>query len=140
MKVNLAKTDTELEIIAPMLQQLRNTLSVEKILQQIKKQYDRGYRLAYVEQKQEVQSVAGFTISCNLAWGKHMYIEDLVSNSDSRSQGFGKFILDWLKSYALENSCQQIHLDSGVQRFAAHKFYLREGFQIASHHFSIKNL
>jgi len=34
----------------------------------------------------------------------------------------------------------QLHLDSGVQRYMAHKFYLREGFIIASHHFSISPL
>ena len=49
-------------------------------------------------------------------------------------------MLDWLKSYAQKNDCGQIHLDSGVQNFSAHRFYLREGFNIASHHFSIVNV
>lgn len=48
-----------------------------------------------------------------------------------------KFLVSWFKSHALATGCEQIHLDSGVQRFAAHRFYLREGFNIASHHFSI---
>ena len=48
--------------------------------------------------------------------------------------------MDWLKCHARENECEQIHLDSGVQRFPAHRFYLREGFDIASHHFSIVKL
>ena len=49
-------------------------------------------------------------------------------------------MMDWLKGHAREHGCGQIHLDSGIQRFPAHRFYLREGFNIASHHFSIVGL
>jgi hypothetical protein len=31
-------------------------------------------------------------------------------------------------------------LNSDLQRFPAHKFYLREGFNLASHHFLIVNI
>lgn len=48
-----------------------------------------------------------------------------------------KFLVSCFKNYALATGCEQIHLDLGVQRFAAHRFYSREGFNIASHHFSI---
>ena len=81
--------------------------------------------------------MAGFSVGEKLAWGKHIYIEDLVTNAKYRSCGVGQFLLDWFKTYARANNCEQIHLDSGVQRFAAHRFYLREGFNIASHHFSM---
>ena len=69
-----------------------------------------------------------------------MYIEDLVTDPERRSSGLGRVMMDWLKSHAREHECEQIHLDSGVQRFPAHRFYLREGFNIASHHFSIVDL
>jgi len=32
----------------------------------------------------------------------------------------------------------QLHLDSGVQRFSAHRFYLSKRMEISSHHFSLK--
>ena len=69
-----------------------------------------------------------------------MYIEDLVTDSQRRSSGLGRVMMDWLKCHARQNECEQVHLDSGVQRFPAHRFYLREGFNIASHHFSIVGL
>ncbi|WP_448213937.1 GNAT family N-acetyltransferase [Colwellia sp. MEBiC06753] len=75
-----------------------------------------------------------------LAWGKHIYIDDLVTNQQYRSTGVGTLLIDWLKQYAKAQGCQQLHLDSGEQRFAAHRFYLRHGFNIASHHFSITEL
>ena len=64
-----------------------------------------------------------------------MYVEDLITNQKNRSQGFGKQLLDWLHNEAKNNHCDQLHLDSGVQRKDAHRFYEREGMTFASHHY-----
>lgn len=120
-----------------LLRQLRPDYSQNAMSEQINKQQSQGYQLAYVERHGEVVAVAGFYIGEKLAWGKHLYVDDLVTSDQHRSAGMGKRLLDWLKQYAISQHCQQLHLDSGVQRFTAHKFYLREGFKIASHHFSM---
>lgn len=141
MKVRFATTESEFRSILPVLQQLRPDFEPDVLVQQIQNQQELGYEIAYVEgDESEVLCVSGFTISLNLAWGKHMYIADFVSDENRRSKGAGHFLLDGLKAYAQEKGCGQIHLDSGVQRFSAHKFYLREGFHIASHHFAFKDL
>lgn len=49
-------------------------------------------------------------------------------------------MMAWLKSCALGCGCRQVHLDSSVQRSDAHRFYLHQGFRIASHHFAISDL
>lgn len=122
------------------MRQLRTDFSLPDLIEQIKEQRLSGYQVAYGEQNQEVVCVAGFVIGTKLAWGKHMYIDDLVTEQGHRSSGMGSAMLNWLKSYAQTLGCAQLHLDSGVQRFAAHRFYLRQGFNIASHHFSIADL
>ncbi|EDN67158.1 GCN5-related N-acetyltransferase [Beggiatoa sp. PS] len=38
-------------------------------------------------------------------------------------------------NYAKSNHCQQIHLDSGIQRLEAHQFYLHEGMEMTGYHF-----
>ena len=45
-------------------------------------------------------------------------------------------LLDWLAEEAKEHGCGQLHLDSGVQRRDAHRFYFREGMGITSFHFA----
>ena len=85
----------------------------------------------------EVAAVAGFDLGEALPWGKHLYVYDLVTDEAHRSQGHGEALLEFLKTYALKHGCKLLHLDSGVQRFKAHKFYLREGFVIANYHFSL---
>jgi GNAT superfamily N-acetyltransferase len=105
---------------------------------QVQRQQRDGYRLAFVESAGAVQACAGFRLSENLAWGRFLYIDDLVTAPDARSQGFGKLLLDWLIDAARRAGCAQLHLDSGVQRFAAHRFYLRERMHISSHHFALE--
>lgn len=139
MEIRIAEVDADLEIVGSLLIQLRPSYDLRTIISQIKAQQKRGYTVAYIKDDGQAICAAGFVIETRLAWGKHMYIEDLITDEHRRSSGLGKVMLDWLKSYAQKNDCEQIHLDSSVQNFSAHRFYLREGFNIASHHFSIVN-
>lgn len=137
MQVKLLESDTELALITPVLLELRPQYEPDTLRTQIRKQQEYGYQIAYVVEADEVLCVAGFLIGEKLAWQRHLYIDDLITTEAARSSGAGKLVLDWLKRYALDQGCQQLHLDSGVSRFAAHRFYLREGMFISSHHFAI---
>ena len=136
-KVYLADTNEKRLACFPVLRQLRPHLDQEGFLTQLERQRERGYQLAYTLADGEVAAVAGFDLGEALAWGKHLYVYDLVTDEAHRSQGHGEALLEFLKVYALEHSCKLLHLDSGVQRFGAHKFYLREGFVISAYHFSL---
>ncbi|HUO68039.1 MAG TPA: GNAT family N-acetyltransferase [Gammaproteobacteria bacterium] len=140
MNVRIAESDAELARIGDVLLELRGTFTKAALIAQIKAQQQGGYRVAYVESAGEVVCVAGFVVGLKLAWGKHLYVDDLVTAERHRSSGAGKLMIDWLKGHAIALGCRQLELDSGVQRFGAHRFYLREGFDISSHHFSIADL
>jgi GNAT superfamily N-acetyltransferase len=118
------------------MHQLRPHLTKEQFIDQVVLQQDQGYRLLKSDYEGQIVGLAGFRVGHKLAWGKHLYVDDLVTDENTRSKGVGAEILKWLECYAVNLSCAQLHLDSGVQRFLAHKFYLRTGFIIASHHFT----
>jgi GNAT superfamily N-acetyltransferase len=136
----LALVSNEMDIrrCCSVLRQLRPHLEESAMVDQIVRQQAAGYLLAYVESDQVIRSVAGFRYSENLAYGKFMYVDDLVTNSDDRSQGFGKLLFDWLVAAARERGCEVLALDSGVQRFGAHRFYLVNRMSIMSHHFTLR--
>jgi len=136
--INLAQSDDEIQRCFALMQELRPHLDEEAFVSQIQGQIKEGYQLFYLCKSDEVPCLAGCRISTNLAWGKHLYIDDLISSETQRSKGLGKEMLEYLIDLAKSEGCEEIHLDSGVQRFLAHKFYLREGFRIASHHFTYK--
>ncbi len=140
MEVHIAKTQQELERAATVLVQLRPAFNIASLCEQIIQQQKQGYQVAFVELDGRVVCVVGFTVNLKLAWGKSIYVDDLVTDSDTRSVGAGKHMIEWLKTYAKNEGCREIHLDSGVQRYGAHRFYLREGFNITSHHFVLNNV
>ncbi|HEX2878827.1 MAG TPA: GNAT family N-acetyltransferase [Polyangiaceae bacterium] len=140
MKITLAESDTDLDRIGDVLLQLRSAFTKETLIAQIKEQQKTGFQIVYVESEGEILCVAGFVVATKLAWGKHIYISDFVTAERHRSTGVGAKLIEWFKAHARELGCKQLHLDSGVQRVEAHRFYQREGFNLSSHHFSINDL
>jgi GNAT superfamily N-acetyltransferase len=100
----------------------------------------RGYRLlgAFVHGEERAVAAAGFRVSDNLAWGHHLYIDDLSTTPEARRQGHAGALLDWLIAEGQRLGCGQLHLDSGVgpERFDAHRLYHTQGLAIYSHHFA----
>lgn len=96
-----------------------------------------GYQLAFLEASGAVQTLAGFRFADFLAWGKVLYVDDFVTTAAARSTGCGQEMFDWLVQRAREARCDALHLDSGVQKHGAHRFYLRNRMDITCHHFSL---
>ncbi|WP_286235841.1 GNAT family N-acetyltransferase [Thalassotalea sediminis] len=136
MEITLLTDNNDYPLVLDVMLQLRPQYNRASLTEQIKKQQQDGYNVVYIKDNGKILAVAGFVIGEKLAWGKYLYVDDLVTNEAFRSSGAGHTVLTWLEDFAKEQECTQLHLDSGVQRFMAHKFYLREGFIIASHHFS----
>lgn len=67
--------------------------------------------------------------------GIKFYVDDLVTDSTTRSQGVGKSLIARLETEARRHGADNLVLDSGCQRQQAHRFYFREGFVITSFNF-----
>lgn len=139
MNINTTNSDKEIAACYPVMYELRPHIKEDEFISRVREQQQSGYHLAFVEDNNDVVAVAGFRISENLAWGRFLYIDDLVTQPSHRSKGYGAKLLLWLKEYAIKEACQQLHLDSGIQRKDAHRFYEREGMTMASLHF-VENL
>jgi len=85
-----------------------------------------------------VVACAGFRISKWLAWGKALYVDDLVTDESERSGGHGGALFDWLVAHAREADAPRSASTRAVQRFGAHRYYLAERMDITSHHFAMK--
>ena len=96
-----------------------------------------GYRLTAVVERGVTRAVAGYRYLEMLYCGKILYVDDLNTDPQCRSKGYGRLLMDWLKKEARANGCRELHLDSGVQREQTHRFYFREGLTINCYHFRI---
>jgi len=136
--MQLLEVGTDEEIIATfsLMKQLRPHLVAETYLSDIRQlQNEFGYKLIVIFEGEEAKAAAGFRICNSLAWGKYLYVDDLITDELNRSKGFAKQLFDWLDEESKKNECIGMHLDSGVHRYDAHRFYLNRKMRITCHHF-----
>ena len=121
----------------PVMAQLRPHLTEDAFVAQVLRQIsEQPFHLVALYDP-DVLAVAGYRLGENLADGRYLYVDDLVTDEASRSRNYGGQLFDWIVAEARRRGCVHLSLDSGVQRFAAHRFYLTKRMEIRSHHFSM---
>jgi GNAT superfamily N-acetyltransferase len=128
---------------APALLELRpNAGPLDALTSRVDAQRGAGYRLvgAFDDGEDEAAAVIGFKVTENLVWGRHLYIEDVVTRSSGRGRGHAPKLMEWVLDEARRAGCGQVHLNSGVgsDRRGAHRFYFNSGLRISAHHFSME--
>ena len=90
MSIQLAESDAQIDGCFEVMSQLRPHLPRSAFVQRVWRQQQGGFQMAYLEDAGRVTAVAGFRIVENLAWGRHMYVDDLVTDEAARSTGQGR--------------------------------------------------
>jgi len=139
-KVRIATDDTEILKCFEAMNELRPHLEKRDFVGLINEMRQEGYHLAYVKDEDKIVAVTGYRFLHHLYCGKLIYVDDLSTMQNYRKKGYAKLLMDFILNEAKENNCKHIDLDSGCgpHRYAAHRFYLRYGFNITSHHFVLE--
>ena len=111
--------------------QLRTELASDYVAE-LSQVFANGACMSVAIKDELVVGVAVWRVVVNTYEGRRFYIDDLVTDESSRSQGVGKALLANLEQLALQLKCAVLTLDSGTQRTRAHAFYFREGMHIPS--------
>lgn len=124
----------------PVVAQLRPEFDEQRFVTQMQRQIaSDGCRATVLyDDEGHPRAFAAWRVMEMLAVGRHVYVDDLITDSTARSRGYGKAMLDWLKAEARRLGCVRLQLDSGTQRQDAHAFYLRERLRIEALHFGIE--
>lgn len=136
--IRLVTDDDDIRACHAVMVQLRPHVGADALVERVRAQAAEGYRLAALYHDGVPVAVAGYRRLENLAWGRTLYVDDLVADAGARSRGYGGRLFDWLVERARDEGAEQLHLDSGVQRFDAHRFYLTKRMFISSHHFAME--
>lgn len=111
----------------PIVQQLRPHLNETAYLNFLKDMQKEGYRMFAlcdtVIDAEKIIAVIGVIQLTNLAYGKHLWVHDLITDVSHRSKGYGEILLSFINNLAKKNGCAVVALSSGFQRIGAHKFY-----------------
>ena len=136
MKILIAKNDEDIKKCYSCFKQLRPNIKKSAFTTKINQLRKTGYYLIYLEDNKIVVTVVLFHITENIGRGKYLYVDEFITKEASRSNGYGGKVFKWLISFAKKEACKSLHLDVGVSRHRAHRFYFLHEMQIVSHHFS----
>lgn len=132
------ETDADFDRAFPVIVQLRPQLTPATFRERVRKQMAQGYRLAALEAGGQVRSLGGYRLLDYLWVGRAMYVDDLITDEASRSHRYGEQLMNWLREIATADGCVELHLDSGLHRARAHRFYFRQGMYVEDFHFVMK--
>ncbi|HYP24770.1 MAG TPA: GNAT family N-acetyltransferase [Actinomycetota bacterium] len=128
----------ELRRAWPVMSELRGHLSEDRWLELTEAMGPDGYRLLALEDDGgTIQALAGIRVSTNLYYGRHMWVDELVTASTARSSGHGRALLGHVEELAVSEGCEMVGLSSGIKRVDAHRFYEKHmGYDKASFTFT----
>jgi GNAT superfamily N-acetyltransferase len=117
---------------------LRPHLDAEEFTRRVTVQTRESYQVAYIDVGGEIVAAAGYRVANFLAWGKVLYVDDLITHPDRKRIGLGGTLMDWIVHQGQQLDCDAIHLDTGFTRHDAHRLYLNKGFVLDCHHLARK--
>lgn len=138
LTINIAKTEEDFLKCFEVMLALRPHLTLELYLFLINNMKAENYYLAFIEEKGKALSACGFRYLTTLFEGRYIYIDDLSTVKEARSKGYAGALFDFVVNKAKAEGLSAIHLDSGHQRFDAHRLYLNKGMKIVYHHFRLE--
>ncbi len=138
MRVVELQGEAELRRAWPVMRELRGHLPEERWLELTAEMERDGYRLLALEDEAgTIQALAGIRLSTNLYYGRHLWVDELVTAPDARSRGHGGTLLSHVEELAVSEGCEVVGLSSGARRVDAHRFYEeRMGYDRASYVFT----
>ena len=111
-----------------LIRQLRPQLTdLGQWLAAFKRQALTGYRIMMLIADNKPLALAGFRIQENLIHGRFLYVDDLITDSTTRSAGLGRQMIAALLDEAGRSDCIRLVLDTAIANHDAQRFYKRCG-------------
>lgn len=82
-----------------------------------------------------MSGLCGYWIQARLCYGKYLYVDHFIVNSEERCQGIGRIMWYELERIARERGCERIVLDTFITNSVGHRFWMSKGCSIAGLHF-----
>ncbi|MFM2481173.1 GNAT family N-acetyltransferase [Celerinatantimonas sp. YJH-8] len=121
------ETESDAEACFYLIQQLRpHIANSAEFITHWHKQSQEEYRLIALYRDNQPVGLAGYRIQHNLMHGRHLYVDDLVTDTSMRSSGIGAQLLQYLVSCGQQMDCLKLVLDTPLTNELGHRFYYRQ--------------
>ena len=125
MAIRELRADAEILAAFPLMRALRDRITRETFLDEVRRQQAAGYRLVAGLESGAPVVLAGIRRSHTLSRGDHLFVDDLVSDAAIQRSGRGREMMQWIARQAAADGVRRIYLDA---RITARGFYEKLGF------------
>ena len=95
MTVIIIESEEDALASFPIMKVLRPHLEINQFQEQLSRQRQQGYRLAaLVDDNEEISALAGFRFAEFMAWGKVLYLDDLITDPAKLKNGYAGALLE----------------------------------------------
>jgi GNAT superfamily N-acetyltransferase len=106
------------------MRQLRTHLDESSYLKLVSEAQEKeAYKIFALFDDNDIVAVIGFQPMITLYYGRFIWVCDLVTDVNKRSEGYGEKLLTYVHEWAKENNYESVALSSGLQRTDTHRFY-----------------
>ncbi|MFA1819250.1 GNAT family N-acetyltransferase [Virgibacillus oceani] len=117
-------TEREWTEAFPIMNQLRTHLSQKEYIALVTEAKEKDmYKLFALYDQGDIVAVTGFKPMITLYYGRFVWVCDLVTDTQKRSNGYGEKLLSFVHEWAVAHNYDSVALSSGLQRHEAHRFY-----------------
>ncbi len=122
--------------IVPFLQQLNNGhISEETLKERALEMATQNYECLGIFDAAELIGVCGMWFQTRHYAGRSCEIDHVIIDDGYRNQGIGGKMMDFIYDYARKEECNWVELNTYVDNFPSHKFYINQDFMAKGYHF-----
>ena len=97
-----------------------------------------NYKCFGLFRNKELIGIASGWTTIRIYCGKQLELDNVIIDPKIQSKGFGKYFIEEIKKWSLENEYQSIGLNTYVENARSHKFYFNQNFKVLGFHFEHK--
>lgn len=127
---------TEYLQVLPYLEKLQSqALSIEALQERLLEMFEQNYECFGIYKSGELVGVFGLWFMTRHYAGRTCEVDHIYIDENLQGSGVGTQLFQFIEQYAVKKQCETIELNSYVENFRSHKFYMNLGFVIRGYHF-----
>ena len=123
-------------IVLPFLKKLYKEPPSDDLLKsRLLEMFDQNYECFGIYKEEVLIGVFGLWFMTRHYAGRSCEADHIFIEERFQGQGVGKAIFDFIHQYAESKGCEMVELNSYVENYGSHKFYMNLGYIIRGYHF-----
>ncbi|MGA8855206.1 MAG: GNAT family N-acetyltransferase [Christiangramia sp.] len=126
----------EFSVVLPFLKKLYRDPPEEPVLKErLLEMFDQNYECFGIYFNEKLIGVFGLWFMTRHYAGKSCEPDHIFISKEFQGKGIGKSLFAFIEEYAASKNCETLELNSYVENFGSHKFYMNQGYVIRGYHF-----